>query len=186
MPEIDETGNVDVLGNPEYLLDLRFSPCQGRSVNGQACSETYGMGRQHEVLDSRIDTRIPDLLTLANTVEINTTIDYDWHFLGVPKHLSSFIIHVSHPRRHSRATGEPCKPGPQHWFLETGLDPRVTNYNKFPWLGIASRGGLRCRIKNDPNLILRDRVRLEFPDRSEERRVGKECISWVTGGVSEE
>src|SRR5467141_4526756 len=122
------------------------------------------MGRKHEVLNSRVDTRIPDLFTFANTIKVTTTIDYDGHFLGVPKHLCSLIIDILHPRRHSPATGEPGKPGPQHRFLETSFQFHVSNNNEFPWLRIASGGCFGRGLEDDFQLVLRDRVMFEFSD----------------------
>src|SRR5713101_5327753 len=104
IPKKDETGCLNVLRDSENLLDLRLSTCRSRPVNGQAGGKTLRMGCEHKVLDCRIDARIPYLFTLANTVQVNAAIDYDWYFLGVPKHLCSLIVHVSHPSGHSRAT----------------------------------------------------------------------------------
>src|SRR5712691_1695762 len=66
--KIDQTGYLNMLLDPQDLLDLRLSTGRSGPVNGQAGRETQRVGCQHKVLNCRIDTRIPDLLTLANTV----------------------------------------------------------------------------------------------------------------------
>src|SRR5712691_5653340 len=113
--KIDQTGYLNMRRDPQDLLDLRLSTSRGGPVNGQAGRETQPMGCQHKVLDSRVDARIFDLLTLANTAKIDTAIDYHGHLLGAPKHIRSIIIHIPHPRRHPRTTGKPFEPCSQHW-----------------------------------------------------------------------
>ena len=154
-----------MIRDPQDLLDLRFSTCRGGPVNGQAGRETQPMGCQHKVLNCRIDTRIPDLLTLSNTVQVDAAIDYDGYCLGVSKHLRGLIINIPHPRRHSRTTSKPFEPCSEHRLFQARFHLCVTDNNKFPWLSIAARGSLRRRLKNNPNLVLGNWVRLEFPDR---------------------
>ena len=162
--EIDQACDLNIFWDLKDFLDFWLSPTRCGSVDGQAGRKAQRVGCQHKVLDGRIDTRIPDFLTRANTVQINAAIDYDRYFLSVTKHLSSLIINISHTRRHSRAAGEPRKPSLQHWFLETIFHLRVTNHHKFPWLSIASRGCFGRGLEDGFQFVLRDRVRLEFPD----------------------
>ena len=160
--KIDQTGYLNVVRDPQDLLDLRFSTGRGGPVNGQAGRETQPMGCQHKVLNCRIDTRIPDLLTLSNTVQVDAAIDYDRYFLGVLKHLRSLIINIPHPRRHSRSTSKPLEPCSEHRSFETGFHLRVTDNNKFPRLSIAARGSLRRALEDDFQFVLRDLIRIEF------------------------
>jgi len=81
--EVDEAGDLHAVRNPENLLHLRLAPDGSGPVYGEACGKPVGMGGQHEVLDGRIDARIADLLALAHPVQVKTTINQHWDFLGI-------------------------------------------------------------------------------------------------------